>query len=90
MHLSCAPDISHHYDRVLLSCHSTLGQGRTGKPGGGWLGGRLIKARKKSKSVSHEGWKTRDGRNGRLGAEETLSFKIKELVKGPCTFELSV
>lgn len=55
----------------------------------GW-GGRLIKARKKSKSVSHEGWKTRDGRNGRLGAEETLSLKIKELVKAPCTLEPSV
>lgn len=38
--------------------------GRTGKQGGGWLWDRLIKARKKSKSIG-----MRDGKQGMGGME---------------------
>lgn len=65
LHRSCAPDISHHDDGVLPSCQERSRLlGRTGKQGGGWWWGRLIKARKKSKSVG-----MKDGKCGMEGME---------------------
>lgn len=63
LHRSCAPDTSHHDDGVLPSCQerSELGKDRESREEVGG-GSRLIKARKKSKSVGMK--------DGKCGVEE--------------------